>query len=378
MRALVVAVAASLAATAASAENLTRETERMLRELKLGPEVMAGLDRELAVPQSWVDGAKKEGVIKIRLTMAEPAFDKVWRVFAARYPGIKYEYVRGTGRERAVVPLLAFKKGTIVSDVISSFDVLEHEYRAEKALVDMRELPSFANVPAEFSHPDAMTTSLHRQHYCMSYNTKLVKKEELPKTWEQLVDDPRFRNGKVGMAGNVHTWIPSLWGVKGDAWLDDFLGKLFNVLKPQIRKERLGGMPQLLSLGEYEIALPASDYVTRTAQDKGMFVSWHCPNVVPTPTNSVGIVAGTPRLDGARLFVNWLLSKEGQVTMFVLGDYLPSHKDLTGDTFKPYPDEVRGKSYAPLDAKAKAKRPELVAQWQKRWEAAGGVVAEGD
>jgi hypothetical protein len=121
IRPLAAAAAALLCASAPlHAENLTKATRDLLAEAKLDPSIMAGLDQELAVPQAMIDGAKKEGLIKIRLTVAEKLFDKVWKVFAARYPGIDYEYVRGIGPERAVVALVAFKRGTYVSDVVGS------------------------------------------------------------------------------------------------------------------------------------------------------------------------------------------------------------------------------------------------------------------
>jgi iron(III) transport system substrate-binding protein len=307
IRTLAAAAALALAAALpAHAENTTKATEALLAEAKLDASVLAGLDQELAVPQAMIDGAKKEGLLRVRLTMAEKLFDKVWRVFAARYPGIKYEYVRGIGPERAVVPLVAFKEGRIVSDVVGSFDVLLDEYEKVKALAKIDDLPSWKNVPEEFSAPDY--AAYRTEHWGVGYNTKKVKPEELPKTWNDLVDNPRWSNGKVGMAVNANTWIPSLWGVYGDKWAEDYMHKIFDKMKPQIRKERLSMLPQLNNLGEFDLGLPAGDFIYRVQQDRGMDINVHFPEPIPTTAAPVGIVAGNPHMNAARLFVNWMLS----------------------------------------------------------------------
>src|SRR5262245_31217541 len=126
---IAVIVAALVAAGSAQSETLTPVTREMLAALKLPESVLGGLDAELAVPQSWIDGAKKEGTVKVRFTSAESQFANYIRLFKARYPGIEVEYFRGIGPQRAVQPLVAFKRGTYLSDVVSSFETLEQDYR---------------------------------------------------------------------------------------------------------------------------------------------------------------------------------------------------------------------------------------------------------
>ena len=46
--------------------------------------VMAGLDKELAVPDSMGEAAKKEGKVSVRLQMSDQEFAKVFAGFQAR------------------------------------------------------------------------------------------------------------------------------------------------------------------------------------------------------------------------------------------------------------------------------------------------------
>ena len=370
------AVATSLAAGAANAENLTKATQDLLAEAKLDAGIMAGLDRELAVPQAMIDGAKKEGLIKIRLTVAEKLFDKVWKVFAARYPGISYEYVRGIGPERAVVALVAFKRGTYVSDVVGSFDVLLDEYEQAKALGKIDDLPAWKNPPDEFK---AWNFASYRQeHWGVGWNTKTVKREELPKTWDDLIANPRWHNGKVGMAVNANTWIPSLAGAFGQKWADDYMEAIFNKLKPQLRKERLSMLPQLNNLGEFDLGIPAGDFIYKVQQDRGMNISVHFPEPVPNTAAPIGVLEGNPHPNASRLFVNWVLSKEGQIALHVYDEEIPSHTGLPAEKFQAYPKELAGKKIARSSATVVRSIPQYMEKWHKLWVAAGGKLDDAN
>lgn len=375
-RAVALAFAASFAAGALHAENMTKATQELLSEAKLDASIMAGLDHELAVPQAMIDGAKKEGMLRVRLTVGEKLFDKVWKVFAARYPGINYEYVRGIGPERAVVALVAFKRGTYVSDVVGSFDVLLDEYEQAKALDKIDDLPSWKNPLAEFR---AWNFAAYRtEHWGVGWNTKKVKREELPKTWNELVENPRWSNGKVGMAVNANTWIPSLTGVYGDKWAETYMEAVFAKMKPQLRKERLSMLPQLNNLGEFDLGIPAGDFIYKVQQDRGMDINVHFPEPVPTTAAPIGILAGNPHPNASRLFVNWILSKEGQVALHVYDAEIPSHTGLPADRFQSYPKELEGKKLAPSSAEVVRHIPALMEKWHKLWIAAGGKIEDAN
>ncbi|MGV3651273.1 MAG: hypothetical protein ACO1OK_07585 [Devosia sp.] len=55
----------SLVAGSASAMDLPDSTRLVLKELKLDESALTGLDKELTVPDAWIEGAKREGTFRI-------------------------------------------------------------------------------------------------------------------------------------------------------------------------------------------------------------------------------------------------------------------------------------------------------------------------
>jgi iron(III) transport system substrate-binding protein len=370
--------AVSLGLVPASAQSLTDASKEMLKELKLDSSILAGLDEELKIPPAWIEGSKKEAALRVRLTMHPSRFEKVRKVFEARYPWIKVEFSRGIGQARALGPLLAFKRGNYVTDIVSSFEALADQYVQANALVDLRQLVTAKAPRAEFNSDDGTALAYRLQHYCTAYGKKRVKKEELPKTWEDIITNTRWHNGKTGIAINVNAWLVPLWGKKGEAWGRDYMDKLFNVVKPQIRKERLSTTPKLAALGEFDLTIPGGDFIVKGHEDDGVPVGYHCPTPVPVTAAWIGILKGNPHPNASLIYVNWALSKEGQLADNWGDNFIPSHKDLQRKEFLPYPEEVLGREAAPLTPAVLREMPKVIKVWHEYWVKSGGEVGRGE
>ena len=363
-----------LVATPVGAQSLTKATRDVLKELKIPASMMKGLDKELAVSKSIMDGAKKEGMVKVRLTMTERNFLKVQKLWNARYPDVKVEYTRGVGQKRALQPLLGFKRKSYVTDVVSSYEEMEDQYRKADALLDLRGLPAYGpSVPTAYSATDGTGAAYSLRHWCIAYGTNVVKKADLPKTWNEIVTNPRWGNGNLGITINSSTWFAPLWGFYGEKWGLDYMDKLFGKMKPQLRKERLNMTPQLASLGEYQLTMPGGDFIVKVLQKRGVPVAFYCPEPVPTTTGYVGVFKGGPRSTAGLLFANWLLSKEGQIAVHYADFMIPTHKELRDKRFLPYPDEILGKKRAWRTQKVVKAMPTIVGKWREYWVKGGGT-----
>lgn len=326
--------------SAAYAEDIQSSTMTQLKARKIDPSIMTGLDRELAIPQAWIDSAKKEPPVQILATWEPPEWKVMSESFRSRYPSVKLEYVRSSRDNRQVQALMAFKQGRYVADVITSFSSIYHDLREANGLVDLRVLPAFTSaIPGAVDLAGLWATE-RVTYWCMAYNTEMVKKLDLPKDWDDILTNPFWRNGNFALGNTPAGWLPVLHQAKGADWTRDFITRLFVDVKPQRRNEGRDASVQLTAAGEQAAVVPAGDYRVRGFASRGAPVSFHCPSIVPMEQVQIGILRGSPAPNGAKVFLNWFLSKEGQLGLYIGTGAESAHKDFQRTEFLSYPEEV--------------------------------------
>ncbi len=353
--------------------SLPKSTEEMLKKLKLDPAILSDIDKELQVPKGWIDGAKKEGKLRLFSTIDPPQAEVLFRPFKERYPFIAMEYSRASHEDRAIRTLVAFKNKRFVTDILTGLGGSFFMYKEEGALEDMRNIPNLKNNPEGTFDPEGLWVGMHLRYWCMAYNTKLVKKEALPKRWEDLLTNPLWRNGNLALGNRPQLWALVVWKVKGEKWAKDFLTKLFTEVKPQLRREGMNAMLELTAAGEFYANVPAAEYRVYQKTLDGAPVSYTCPEPVPAAVSEMGILKGAPNINAARLFINWFLSKEGQIAQYLSDFAPPVHKDLRRKEFLPFADQILGKQAGFRDPAIELEvQPKLLEFWDDLWLRSGG------
>jgi iron(III) transport system substrate-binding protein len=356
-----------------AAAPLPRSTDDNLKKLKLDPGTLANIDKELEVPKAWLDGARKEGKLRVFSTFDPGQFEALARPFKERYPFIETEYSRASHEDRAVRTLVAYKNKRIVTDILTGLGGSYFMYKEVGALDDMRMIPNLKNNPPETVDPDGLWVGMHMRYWCMAYNTRQLKKDDMPKRWDDLPANPKFRNGNLAIGNRPQLWALSLWKANGEKWTKEFLTKLFTEVKPQLRREGMNAMLELLAAGEYHATIPSAEYRTYKKNLDGAPVSYHCPEPVPVAVSEMGILKGAPNIHAARLFVNWFLSKEGQIAQYVADFAPPVHKDLRRREFVPFAEEILPKKGSFRDPQIEVEiQPKLLAFWDELWIRGGG------
>jgi hypothetical protein len=86
------------------------------------------------------------------------------------------------------------------------------------------------------------------------------------------------------------------------------------------------------------------------------------------------VFKGTPQKNSAMMFVNWFLSREGQISQFSANFAPPIHKDLQRKEFLSYPDQIIGKKIAFREPDSlEQDLNNLVKFWDPLWFAGRGV-----
>jgi iron(III) transport system substrate-binding protein len=163
-----------------------------------------------------------------------------------------------------------------------------------------------------------------------SYNTNLVKKEDLPKTYNDLLD-PKWK-GKLGVESKAEEWFSKVATVMGEEKGVKYFRDLVN--KNGI-SARLGAslLHNLVIAGEVPLALTI--YIDLPEKDKrvGKPVDWFALDPVVAQGFNMAIAQKAPNPHAALLFYDYMLSPETQKLLTSL-HYFPASSKVTN----PYPN----------------------------------------
>lgn len=348
---------------------LPKSTQEMLKNLKLDASILKDLDKALAVPKSMLDAANKEGVLRIGATHDPKQFRDFTRPYKERYPGIKIKYARANRYDRVIKPLIAMKAGKVIVDMIMGFGGNTFQFEKLNALVSLTDLPVYKLVPQFMKSPSGNFIGQRLLTRCFSYNTKKVKKADLPKTWDDILTSKRWHGKNLALINRPDYWALHLWVTKGEKFTKNYLTKLFLETKPQLRKEGASASLQLLGAGEFDALIAGTMHRTSVLRKKGSPVGIHCPlPITPTTVSPVGVLKGG-NVNAAKLFVNWFLSREGQLAQFHSADYTPLYPDLVKAGLESDPgfkiDDTKRVYYR--EDKFRAEKAALAKHWDDLW-----------
>jgi iron(III) transport system substrate-binding protein len=358
----------------ARAAELPRATDALLHKLNLDAAILGDLDKELKVPQSWIDAAAKEGKLIVFGTWEPREFQRLVQPFRERYPGIDFQYSDPVRTDRIIKPIVALQTNhRYLADIIVGLEEGLGQYIQADALEPLTDLPSMADVNDRFKDAGGRWVVTKFRFGCVGTNTDKVAKADLPLTWDDLLTAPVARDGNLALANRPNQWFASLWAVKGEAWGKAYVAQLFSVVKPQLRTENLNAMASLLAAGEFALQVPGYDLRILALKARGAPVDYYCPDPAPGFIQITAMLKGSPRSNAAKIFINWLLSKEGQISHFETSHSVPVDKDLQKMAqFLPAGVQALDSGHvAVLGPQEMSASSGIFEVWNKAWEAAG-------
>jgi iron(III) transport system substrate-binding protein len=348
LAALLVAATMTNGVTSARAET-PPSAQKLIAQYKLGPDVTADWEAEEVLPPAWTEAAKKEPKLRINGSWEPQVFRAMTKSFSERYPFITINYSRGTTDSRVQQPIIAFHEGRYVIDMVTGIESWLGDFRKLNALEDLSDIPNLKLIPEHLKSSSNDWVGMRMRYWCMAYNPNLIGKDQMPKTWDDLLTTKELYGGHLALWNGVSNWLVPLWSVKGQQWSEAYLQKLFSDVQPQPRKEGAIALVKLVIAGEFKASLAAAEYMVQNSLDKGAPIAFHCPNPVPGASSSISVIKGNPAINSSKIFVNWLISKEGQVAQFAADGSPPVHPGLQNQGFMPFPEELAGKTIALRD-----------------------------
>jgi iron(III) transport system substrate-binding protein len=263
-----------------------------------------GADRE----QRLVEGAKREGGLLLYSSMQIDSITPLKRAFEAKY-GVKVGIWRGSGKDILQRAITEAAAGRHDVDVMESDSFALEALNRESLLQDVRSPYADDLVPQARAHAGWVGTRVNI--VAGVYNTRLVKKERLPKTYEDLLD-PAYK-GMLGIEADDYDWFGMLVGLIGE---EKGLKLFRDIVARNGISVRKGHtlLTNLVAAGEVSIGLTVFMQNVDVARKNGAPVDWFLlPPTIARPA-AMGVAKSAPHPAAALLYYDFMLS-DGQKIM---------------------------------------------------------------
>ena len=254
-----------------------------------------------------VEGAKKEGVLVVYTSMTVDQMQKILDAFKARYPFIQTTMFRAVGERLLTKIMTEAQTGKYDFDVVQSAESQAY-FLKKKNLLQKYISPETKNIQKPFFDPEGYWTAVYIMPNVIAYNTRMLKRNEVPKTDEELLN-PKWK-GKIGMDHTKPEWFA--WKLKqmGEERGLTYMRKL-GAQEFQLYAG-LSVITNLLVAGEFPLVLNTYLHNVEEVKRKGAPVDWLVQDPVFTKFQPLGIGSKASHPNAAKLFSDFVLSEEGQ------------------------------------------------------------------
>jgi iron(III) transport system substrate-binding protein len=277
-----------------------------------------GTDRE----QFLAAGARKEGEVSVYTSLVSEDLAALSAAFEKKY-GVKVKGWRAGSEKVLQRALTEARANRADADVIeTNGPELESLYR-EKLLQPLAS-PHLGDLLPQALRPHGHWVGTRVNMFVHSYNTKLVSRDELPKTYADLAH-PRWK-GRLGIESEDEDWFAMVVKELGEEQGLKVFRDIARVNGFSVRKGHtlLAG---LVASGEVPFALTTYSHGAEKMKQRGAPLEWYAIAPAIGRANGVGVVRRPGHPHAAALFVDFILSPEGQAIL-EKGGYVPANTRL--------------------------------------------------
>ena len=273
--------------------------------------------------QRLIEGAKKEGTLSMYTSAQSDDMGALAAAFEKKY-GIKVSVWR-TSSEKVLQRALAEARANRHTVDVLETNGPELESMHREKILQKVVSPQHANLIAPALRPHGEWVGARLNVFVQAYNTRLVKKEELPKAWEDLLN-PRWK-GKLGIEAEDIDWLAGMMEDLGE-------GRGAKLFKDIVAKNGMSVrkghtlLTQLVASGEVPFALTVYNYKAEQLKAKGAPIAWLAVgNIAIARPNGLAIARRAPNPHAALLFYDFEIGEEGQ-RLLLSRDFVPTNKKV--------------------------------------------------
>src|SRR6201987_3111406 len=286
--------------------------------------VMADAPPPEPVTPALIAAAKKEGQVIHYTSTDLPVAEKLARAFEAKYSGIAVRVER-SGAERVFQRIgQEYSSNIHAVDVVNSSDAAHFiVWKRDGILLPYVPEDVGKFYPAEHKDVDGQFASWRIWLSIIAYNTNLVKPEDAPKSFADLLD-PKWKGkivkGHPGYSGTIMTATYQLQRELGWSWCEQLARQ--NVMQVQSSADP----PKKLELGERSVMAGGNEYNILQFKEAGRPVApVYAAEGSPMIVAPNGIFKGSPNPNAAKLFQSFCFSREAQQLIIDFGGLRSVH-----------------------------------------------------
>lgn len=283
-----------------------------------------GRAQETQAP-SWIipdlaAAARAEGSLTVYSSMNEQEGLPLWKMFEDA-TGVKVNYVRSSdsiilsriaienrARQRSWDVAVTTTVNRLPNDALLQFDP-----------------PEARGLIPEARDPNRRWYGVYANYNTPAYNTNLVRKSELPKSYEEFLDRKEWA-GRIALDDTDDEWLSAMIVHYGDERGKKLLKDIATVLRPVMVDGHLA-LARSVGAGEYWLALNNYASLTVNVQLSGAAIDFWALDPVALFFGSVGVSAHAPHPKAALLGANFMLSREAE--QFLTGrGRMPTRADV--------------------------------------------------
>jgi iron(III) transport system substrate-binding protein len=254
-----------------------------------------------------IAGAKREEAFTLYTSAQTADLGPVVEAYEKKY-GIRATIWRAGSEAVLNRAIQEARAGRHTVDVVET-NGPELESLSREQILQAIKSPHHADLIPAAIRPHGEWVGTRLNVFVQAYNTKLVRKGELPKTWEELAD-ARWK-GKLGIEAEDSDWLAGIYGAIGQERGDQVFRQIVSTSGMSVRKGHTL-LTQLVVSGEVPLALTVYNYKAEQFRREGAPIDWFTiGNAIARP-NGVGVARSAPHPHAAVLFYDFELSPEGQ------------------------------------------------------------------
>ncbi|HTH96384.1 MAG TPA: extracellular solute-binding protein [Stellaceae bacterium] len=295
---------------------------------------------QTAFAASKLPADPRSGSVRIYVSLATSAMTKLVKQLGQHFPNMKIEFVRAGSVETVKRFVAERQAGLVNTDLIHGADPGGFDYFAQQGWIDGSIVtPALTKDYRDgFYDKKAGWVAMRATGIAIMYNTKNVKKADLPKTWKELAD-PKWKSriaiSDPNRAGPSFSYLYAMWKMYGPDYL-----KAFGANDVMVAGDG-SATREAIASGERDIA-PVSEYDAFEFKKEGkpVDIDWPADGTVLLPA-PLALVKGSKNADNAKALAAYLLSQEGQEMIATTTETWSARRDVGPPAGKPPIDAIK-------------------------------------